>query len=394
MRLLWLTLADPEPRHNGQYIYSGGLIDAVAASGARIEVVGLARCGDKSQFGRRNGAVHWWLAKPRPRPDWTSLLSPLPHVADIGWTPELRRILDRRLEAGPWDAIVFDGMSAGWGLKQVLRRCGNKRRPKLVYISHNHETSVRHGIAQGYQGALKRQALRLDATKVRMLERAMLDASDLVTTITPEDRDSYLRERPSCRIEVITPGYGGDRLAERRISADLPRRAIIVGSFHWIAKRMNVADFVAIADPLFVTRNADLQVVGSADEAFLQSLRRDVKATHFTGTVKDVESYMRQARIALVPERHGGGFKLKVLEYVFNRIPILALRGSVAGMPLEHEKSILFYPDHEAMARGALEILDDCDRLNALQERAFDACKDSFEWRSRGEQLVSAIGAL
>ena len=43
MRCLWLTLADPEPRHNGQYVYSGGLIDSVAATGSAIEVLGLRR---------------------------------------------------------------------------------------------------------------------------------------------------------------------------------------------------------------------------------------------------------------------------------------------------------------------------------------------------------------
>src|SRR5512135_2996661 len=43
VRCLWLTLADPEPQHNGQYVYSGGLIDSVAAAGVEIEVLGLQR---------------------------------------------------------------------------------------------------------------------------------------------------------------------------------------------------------------------------------------------------------------------------------------------------------------------------------------------------------------
>src|SRR5260370_38178139 len=43
MRCLWLTLADPEPRHNGQFVYSGGLIDSVAAAGSEVEALGLGR---------------------------------------------------------------------------------------------------------------------------------------------------------------------------------------------------------------------------------------------------------------------------------------------------------------------------------------------------------------
>jgi hypothetical protein len=53
-----------------------------------------------------------------------------------------------------------------------------------------------------------------------------------------------------------------------------------------------------------------LQAVGSADEAFLRQLRQKTRATHFTGTVPDIEPYLDQARIAIVPERNGGGFKL------------------------------------------------------------------------------------
>ena len=45
-------MADPEPRHNGQYVYSGGLIDSVAAAGGDVEVLGLGR----SESPRANGA--------------------------------------------------------------------------------------------------------------------------------------------------------------------------------------------------------------------------------------------------------------------------------------------------------------------------------------------------
>src|SRR4051812_14101971 len=57
VRCLWLTLADPEPRHNGQYIYSGGLIDSVAATGSEIEVLGLRRPDSPRSNGARDEHV-------------------------------------------------------------------------------------------------------------------------------------------------------------------------------------------------------------------------------------------------------------------------------------------------------------------------------------------------
>jgi glycosyltransferase involved in cell wall biosynthesis len=394
VRFLWLTLADPEPRHNGQFVYSGGLIDSVAEAGGVVEVLGLGRSDSADANAKRGRNIVWWLPADTPYSRWGSLASPLPHIAYRCRTSGMRRCLDDLLERGGWDGIVFDGISTGWALPRVLDHyAGRRDRPRLIYISHNHEESLRAQIAESQPLFLKRQAVRLDAFKVSRLERGLVDAVDFVTAITQEDLRLYQGRCGDKPMDVLTPGYCGRRLAKRRLSADLPRRAVIVGSFDWIAKRMNLAEFVEIADPLFAAAGAELQAVGSADEAFLRQLRQRTVATRFTGTVPDIEPYLDQARIAIVPERNGGGFKLKVLEYVFNRVPVFALDGSFAGVPLRHSESAMLYPDHAALAHGVLEAIDDADQLNRLQDQAFAACSGRFDWSSRGRQLVAAIAA-
>ncbi len=394
MRCLWLTLVDPEPRHNGQLLYSGGLIEGAAAAGIEIHVLGLAREGQDRPFGARQGNVTWWLAPGGFRPRWRSLLSPLPHMASRVHNHRLREILLERLDE-EWGAIVFDGISAGWALDLVQRRLGGgrRRRPRLIYVSHNHEVSLRDEVARSHPLAPMRLVLRSDTWKVARLERRMIGAMDAMTAITEEDRALYAREWPGMPIEIVPPGYDGPALEERTIENDLPRRAVVVGSFDWIAKQLNLEEFVAIADPLFAAAGAELQVVGNGDRRFLDRLRATSLATEFTGRVEDVTPYMRQARIAIVPERHGGGFKLKVLDYVFGRMPILALDGSVAGTPLQAGQGILYFRDHLALARGALRIIDDCDRLNALQRQAYEQCRENFRWADRGRRLHDMLAA-
>jgi polysaccharide biosynthesis protein PslH len=395
VRCLWLTLADPEPRHNGQFVYSGGLIDAMAAAGGELEVLGLRRAESPRRYGTRDEQAVWWLPEDTSHSLHArvgSLASLLPHIAYRCRTMGMRRGLDRLLSRGRWDGIVFDGISVGWALPHVLKHyAGRPYRPRLIYVSHNHEESVRAQIAEGQKPFLKRQAVKLDALKVSRLERELVESVDFVTAITPEDLALYRRQHCDKPMDVVTPGYRGRILPHRRITRDLPRRAVIVGSFDWIAKRMNLEEFVDIADPMFADHGAELQAVGSGDEAFFAGLRQRVTATQITGTVPDVTRYMDDARIAIVPERSGGGFKLKVLEYVFNRIPVFALDGSFAGVPLKHNDSVMLFPDHAALAHGVLEAIDDVDRLNRLQERAYAVCRDRFDWASRGRQILSAI---
>jgi polysaccharide biosynthesis protein PslH len=99
---------------------------------------------------------------------------------------------------------------------------------------------------------------------------------------------------------------------------------------------------------------------------------------------------MRQARLALVPDLLGG-FKLKGLDYVFNRLPILAMRVALPGMPLEDGTNIGLFDSHPAMADGVVELIDDFPRLNAWQAAAYDACADRFDWRRIGHHLVQHL---
>src|SRR3546814_13962896 len=69
---LWLTLADPEPRHNGQFIYSGGLIDAMIETGARIDILGLARSRDTPPSRNTAPNASWWLSDNLRRSSWRS----------------------------------------------------------------------------------------------------------------------------------------------------------------------------------------------------------------------------------------------------------------------------------------------------------------------------------
>jgi glycosyltransferase involved in cell wall biosynthesis len=395
MRCLWLTLADPEPQHNGQFIYSGGLIDSFAGAGAEVDALGLSRTESHRYNGLQEGRITWWLAKGRPLSHWTSVRSCLPTIATRCRIPEMQSLLAARLDEGKWDVIVFDGLSSVWALDSVLRLYPDaKRRPKIVYISHNHEESLCSQLTAVQPHFVKRQAMRLDWLKTAMMERALVRAADLVTAITPEDYAVYHKQWPSKRIEVLTPGYGGRAVLSRQITEDIPRRAVIVGSFDWVAKRLNLEEFVNAADSLFTTHGIQLQVIGSGDEGFFRVMQDRTAATQFTGTVETIETYLDQARIAIVPERAGGGFKLKVLEYVFNRLPVLAIKGSAAGVPLTNNESILLYPGQKELADGVMRSIDNLEQLNRLHNAAFRACSDRFDWASRGNRLASAVGSL
>ena len=385
MRCLWITLADPEPKKNGQLIYSGGLIQSVARGGIELHVIGLDRHGEKDGLPRASANICWQLHRRHHRPTWRRLSSPLPNLAQFGASSEGRRAVDQALAAEVWDAVVFDSIMSGWALGNVLRR--RHRVGKLVYLAHNCETIAARRIADAARG-IRWLAKRLDAAKTAVLERRLLGAADFVTADSPDDCEALAPFTAARKVSYVPGGYDGPRASPRAITQSVPRRAIIVGSFDWLAKRESLERFLEAAASRLAAARVDLQIVGSAEPHYLDGLRRRYPSVDFVGPVADVLPYMAEARIALVPDLLGG-FKLKGLDYVFNRLPILSMRGSLPGMPLKDRLSYRLFDTHVSLAEGILSHIDSFDTLNAYHRRAFDACARTFDWSQIGRQLIA-----
>lgn len=389
MDCLWITLADPEPATNGQLIYSEGLIQAVRAAGASLCVVGLSRT-EKSTVPADERGLTWRLVSEEKLPRWRRVLHSKPEVALRGISGPMSKALKTALNARAWDAIVFDSICAGWALDEVRHHGTHSTRPpKVVYLAHNHEVTAARRIAKESRG-VRRLVRLVDLVKVAKLERSLIAVSDLVTSNTPEDCRRFVADARGVPVAFLPPGYGGHRVPSRIIDARVPRRVVVVGSFNWPPKRVALERFLATAASTLSAAGIDLQFVGEIDPAYLVDLRTRYPSVTFVGRVENVLPYMAGARLALVIDLLGG-FKLKGLDYVFNRIPILAMRVALPGMPLRDGHSIGLFDSHEALAAAVPTLIDDFDTLNRRQIAAFEACAIRFDWDRIGHHLLGHI---
>jgi polysaccharide biosynthesis protein PslH len=389
VRCLWLTRVDPMHPDAGDLSYSFHLLKSLGRAGAIITVLTAARAETLSPRPTAD-SLEWILLPTRGRSALGSLFGRLPNVAARYRTGAFRRALQLQL-AREWDAIIIDHLGMGWAWPWV---CDYQRRrnPSLisVFIAHQCEADVRSSMARDFRGnPLRKIGLRVDAFKAGLLEREIVRNSTLFSVITPDDRHSFGNLPKSV---LLTPGYTGTRVASRTINSRTPRRALIFGSARWLAKQMNLIDFITAADQLFWRNQIELWVVGKVSDRVLNG--RHHRATRFLGFVDDPEPIFQDVRIGIVPERTGGGFKLKSLDYIFNRVPMAAIRGSVAGLPLTDDQEYLSFASIDELAQGVTAVIDDLERLNQLQEAAFAKCRAVFDWSERGSTLLAAIQAV
>jgi glycosyltransferase involved in cell wall biosynthesis len=221
-----------------------------------------------------------------------------------------------------------------------------------------------------------------------------VDRAKLVAALTESDRDNLLRSAPGKSAVLIPPGFVGENRAHRIIDAQVPRHVVMLGSVQWIAKQMNLAAFLRAADPAFARAGITLDIVGDVAEAFQREWAPKVEATRFLGFVDDVNAVLDQARMGLLIDSLGGGFKLKVLSYLQTRTPVAALSGSFEGIPEPVARHFVVAPDAERLVAAIVAAIDDLPRLNAMQDAALVAAEGQFDWPENGCRFVAAARAV
>jgi peptidoglycan/LPS O-acetylase OafA/YrhL len=393
LRCLWIARYIPYPLDAGAKVYSAKLAESLAEAGAMVRFLGF---GDVRAVPERGAGIEWRQVPGNKRGYAAAAFSSLPIAAAIDATRAYRTLLESQL-GERWDAIVFDGYGSGWALNRCLAHRGEAKSPPavLVHVSHNHEANLWQLMAGECRGsALKRIALRSNANKASTLERRLVRAADLLTTVSDEDRRSLGAALDDTRAIVLTPGYDGWSAPARRIGADTPRRVILMGSFQWVVKRENLVRFLALADPVFLEHGIELDVIGDVPADLLPELRARCRATRFHGFVSDVEPLFARARLGVVPESIGGGFKLKFLDYIFGRLPVATLSQAAAGLPPELRRTLLTNDTLDGLVRAIVSHMDRIGELNRMQERAFALAHERYRWNTRGDELRQAIAKL
>lgn len=393
MRCLWIARDLPFPQDAGDKVYSFNMSRAFCEAGAQVRFFGFgagaggAECNWPVEAHAVAGGKHGVLR---------GAFSRFPMAAAIHATAGYRKALDAQLRQS-WDVIVLDSYGSGWALDACARARAEAagRKPVLVYLSHNHEENLwRSMVRDSRASAPKKAVLWQNYRKVRALERRLLQSVDLITAITEEDAQAYAAQTWGKPVVVLTPGYSGWVAPERSIDASCPCRVVLVGSFRWVVKQENLRRFLEVADRRFMQQGIRLDVIGDVPRPLLDELKPQAVATEFHGFVSDISPFLGAARMAVVPEFIGGGFKLKYLDYIFGRVPVASITAAAAGLPEAIRRNMLCREDLRQLVDAIVESTENPGLLNRMQQHAFAEARTLYQWRDRGMQLLRALDRL
>lgn len=268
-------------------------------------------------------------------------------------------------------------------------------------IVHDHTPGDRPAIG-GIKGFLK--ALR---------NRLPMATADLVMNVSPlMRRRSILNGRiPSNKcvsiqngIEVRAPEDAlntKNRDQSIREELSLPADAIVVVT----ASRLHAYKQVDFAIRTFVavlsqtTQNLHFVIIGSGpdEEQFknMRETRDNADRIHFLGYRKDVPKILADSDIAIHCAK-GEGFSLSIIEYMYQKLPVLVPDTPSVCQALEHRKSGLVYQagNLESATSSLLELVKNADLRQTMGQNAQNACLEKYTIDQTKRQFIEALDAF
>jgi glycosyltransferase involved in cell wall biosynthesis len=136
--------------------------------------------------------------------------------------------------------------------------------------------------------------------------------------------------------------------------------------------------------------NVRLLMAGRTDGVPLDQLPQNEAAT-CVGHVADIRRFVVGGWVSVVPERVGGGTRIKLLESMALGTPVVATDWATVGVDVTSGRELLCSDEPVQLADQLVSVLSSASLRDELSRRGQDFVRQKHDWRVIGSQLNSFL---
>jgi glycosyltransferase involved in cell wall biosynthesis len=220
---------------------------------------------------------------------------------------------------------------------------------------------------------------RLDQLKLRNFERAALRRFDLALVCSSADRQLLAAVSRRAAVEVFCNGADVTP-ADREARADDARTLLFLGAMSYRPNSDAALYFAREIFPLVQREIPDARfvVAGRSPPVELEALR----SAHIEvrGFVADKDAVLAASSALVAPIRAGGGTRLKILEAMAARLPVVSTTVGCEGIDVIPGRDLLVGDTAEDFAAACVTVLRDRERHAALAAAGFELVSSRYRW--------------
>jgi len=314
---------------------------------------------------------------------WSWTTQKVPRSVTVDDPSRLRDIFVPQL-AERYDVMLISHIGPWFALQGLVDA------PTIVDIDNLDHAILRATAAERRSGSipdrLRAQIDRIDAE--RMLQLEFRCAREVAAVVLCSELDVGRSGLPNAH--AVPNGYTRHRPPPERRKPGASPRIIFVGLLSYPPNNDAARWFAEDAMPL-VRREipgATFRIVGRGGEALADL--RTLPGVELAGEVDDVQAELDESDVSVVPIRFGAGTRLKVVEALANRLPLVCTTIGCEGIDVTDRHSAMLADSAQDLASACIEVI----RNDALRARLVDQGERLWQRNYRWEDIHGTIGDL
>lgn len=300
-------------------------------------------------------------------------------------TQEMQRLLDKVIEQGRFDLIESEFAVVGsfeYNTDAVK-----------ILDAHNVEYDNFLRMSQRAGSWLRKIHYYREHKKFFYEEISACLKHDAIFTTSQRDRSILQKDVPSVPKYVIPNGVDTAYFSSSPSFRE-KNSLVFTGMMGYIPNYDGIVYFLDEIFPLILRQvpDAKIYIVGSKPPK--QLLHRASSNIIVTDYVPDVRPYIDRACVYVVPLRAGGGTRLKILEAMAMRKPIVTTTIGCEGIDVRENETVLIRDNPADFADAVVQLLKDKPTADRLVSASYEKVCRCYDWSVIGEQAEDVYEAL
>lgn len=322
------------------------------------------------------------------------LLNPLPTTVQHWQVDGVAAALSEFVEGQNYDRVIFIDLVLWPYIKALFPGHPSivMDRSRVDWLFQTEElNTLKLGLRERF---LRKENLH----KIAKLEREVYEAVAGMIVCGYDDRD-FLQKMlgQSDKVFVLANGYNEvffDAEQHPRKLSDQPS-VLFCGALDY-SPNVDAIDW--FADEIWPQIHREMpevvwRIIGKSPDARSQRWAK-LEGVELVGEVPDVRPYYQSCWAQVVPLRIGGGTRLKIVESLGMRCPVVSTTLGAQGLDLPPNDSILLADSATEFAKTVVRLLRDSDLRQHLESNGVEVVQENYRWEQLGLKLTTYMKAL
>jgi glycosyltransferase involved in cell wall biosynthesis len=309
----------------------------------------------------------------------------------------LKQLLDRSKTGNSFDIVQIEGLEMASSI-HTIREIDST--VKVILDNHNAETALQKRAFKTDLKEISRWPAAiysfLQINKLRKFEFWACQASDWVTVVSEIDRQNILEIVPGISSLDVIPNCIDVEVYKkpRRFDTETRYDILFCGKMDY---RPNIDGVIWFAKNIWPQLKQDRAktnwaIVGQNPHPKIDWIGK-LPGVTITGRVNEIQPYMWDSKVLIMPLRMGGGTRLKFIEAMSSQLPVVSTTIGAEGFDIQNGVNAILANKPADFAQAIVDLLNDSRKREDLARAALSYVQ-KYDWRRVTPQFDTVYKSL